>query len=191
LAKATVWRVFPHDPKAPRGSEFSASRKAAGQGAGRFDIPDLTPVWYFAESPEHAVGEVLQGLRNQPLDANDLVRFGHRLALVAASVDISSAERRGNAFLDLCDPAVLSNRQIRPDVLASFDFAKTQSIARDLCASGAVGFRWWSALGGDWHSTVLFDVHCKGVLRFRTPEVLTIRSPAVVEAATRLAMQIV
>jgi hypothetical protein len=191
LAKAIVWRVFPYDPKAPRGSEFSASREPAGQGAGRFDIPDVTPVWYFAESPEHAVGEVLQGLRNQPLDANDLIRFGNRLALVAASVDTGGAERCGNAFLDLCDPTVLSSRHIRPDSLASFDFAKTQSVARQLCGAGAVGFRWWSALSGDWHSTILFDVHCRGVLRFRTPEVLTIRAPAVIEAAKRLAMQIV
>lgn len=189
MSKLKLWRVFPWDARVRAGAEFSPGFKPVGQGAGRFDIPELTPVWYFGESPAHAVGEVIQGLRNQSIEDADLVRFGERLAIVAVTVTVGVG-RRARALADLCDPAELARRRIRPDTLASFDFAQTQAIARVLFAAGCLGFRWWSALGGDWHSTILFDARCKGVLAFGTPEALTVESESVVDAAARLAIRI-
>ena len=70
-----LWRVFPYDALAPAGAPFSAAWVPRGQGAGRFDVPDASPVWYLAESPVHAVAEVLQGLRGQTLDADGAAGF--------------------------------------------------------------------------------------------------------------------
>ena len=167
------------------GQRFSASCIPTGQGAGRFDVPDLTPVWYLAETPAHAVAEILQGLRNQPLDINDLIRFGRPLALVRVTLDPAQ-------LLDLCDPEILSHHNIRPDALAAWDFTRTHAIARQLYGAECVGFRWWSALSGDWHSSVVFhEKLTEDQLIFGDPEPLTLRSPAIVEAAKRLAITLV
>ncbi|MBA3340891.1 MAG: RES family NAD+ phosphorylase [Gemmatimonadaceae bacterium] len=189
MSKLKLWRVFPWDAQARAGAEFSPGFKPVGQGVGRFDIPELTPVWYFAESPAHAVAEVIQGLRNQSLEDADLVRFGRRLAIVPVTVTVGRG-RHARRLPDLCDPAELASRSVRPDALATFDFAQTQAIARDLFDAGCLGFRWWSALGGDWHATILCDTRCKGVLSFGTPEALTVKSESVAEAAARLAIRI-
>lgn len=158
------------------------------QGAGRFDVPDLSQVWYFAESETHAIGEVLQGLRNQSLDDADLFRFGHRLALVAATLRPPSTGAR--LLVDLCDPVFLRRYRIRPDTLASVDFSKTQAVAGKLFAAGCAGFRWWSALGGDWHTTVIFNSRIKRAsLVFRDPAPLTLGMPALQDAARRLGIR--
>ncbi|HVF38366.1 MAG TPA: RES family NAD+ phosphorylase [Gemmatimonadaceae bacterium] len=188
MTQLGLWRVFPWDTRARSGGEFSPDFRPVGQGAGRFDIPDLTAVWYFGESPEHAVGEVIQGLRNQTLERNDLIRDGHPLALVHVTVELSA--RRLKSFPDLCDPGVLAERDIRPDTLASFDFSRTQAIARQLFSEDCIGFRWWSALGGDWHTTVLFDANCNDVLKFGLPARLTLESESVVKAAATLAIEV-
>ena len=182
-----LWRVFPYDALAPAGAPFSAAWVPRGQGAGRFDVPDASPVWYLAESPVHAVAEVLQGLRGQTLDADDLRRFGHPLACVDAHVPAAFAAR----VVDLCDPSELARRDIRPDRLASRELATTQRIARALHAEGAAGFRWWSSLSGDWHGTVLFVERLPvGVPAFGTPEPLAIASPVVRAACLELGIAV-
>lgn len=187
----SCWRVLPYDPRASPAAPFTAEFLPPNQGSGRFDIPDLTPVWYFAESPVHAVAEVLQGLRNQRLDDADLVRFGHRLALTAVTLNISAQNQQHSILPDLCDPNVLSRHGIRPDTLASSDFAQTQAVARQLFLKKSRGFRWWSALFGDWHTVVIFQTRLRArSIRFDTPEPLSLRSASVLEAAQRLAIQI-
>lgn len=198
-----LWRVFPYDASAAPGAPFSADCIPTGQGAGRFDVPDLTPVWYFAESPDHAVAEVLQGLRNQALDAADLTRYGMPLALVHARLRLARSK-----LPDLCDPVMLQAYGVRPDDLATMDFTRTRSIARALFRAGCAGFRWWSALGGDWHTTVLFHkklnvmVHgtpaellnaarYRSDLLFGLAEPLTVSHGAVESAARRLSIAVV
>jgi len=137
----------------------------------------------------------VQGLRNQPLDAADLTRFGFPLALVEMTLvvppDKGTAPGTRVPILDLCDPVVLGRYGIRPDALASWDFSQTQRIARRLFAADCLGFRWWSALSGDWHTTVLFHSKVsRGMLRFGHPEPLTVETVAVVEAARRLAIRL-
>ena len=110
------------------------------------------------------------------------------MALVMPS-DKSQAVATQAPVLDLCDPTVLDRHGIRPDALASWDFAQTQRIARHLFAADCLGFRWWSALSGDWHTTVLFHSKVsRDMLRFERPEPLTLGTAAVVEAARRLAI---
>ena len=156
-----------------------------GQGAGRFDLPGVTPVWYFAESATHAVAETLQSLRGQTLDTVDLVRAGHPLAHVGVTLPPHVAA----ALVDLCDPQALVRRRIRPDHLASRTVATTQRIAQELAADGVPGFRWWSALDGDWHATVLFHANLPShALTFGAPEPLTLDTPAVRAACQALAI---
>lgn len=192
MPKATgLWRVFPFDADAPAGKPFSPSCVPAGQGAGRFDIPHLSPVWYLAESPAHAVAEVIQGLRNQTLDANDLVRFRKPLALVEAELTSPAIGKHANGVADLCDPRVLSEFKIRPDSVASSSISVTQPLAERLFEAGLTGFRWWSSLIGDWHTTIVFNRRLgRGQLRFLEPEPLSLASRAVVEAASRLTIKL-
>jgi hypothetical protein len=183
---APLWRVFPWDSAAAPGAPFAADMVPRWQGSGRFDLPELSAVWYFAESVVHAVSETLQGFRGQTLDDADLLRGGHRLAAVPAAVASDVAAR----VVDLCDPAELARRSIRPDRLASRQLAVTQRIARQLAEEGVPGFRWWSSIHGDWHATVLFAARLPaGALTFGTPRPLTADDPAVTNACRLLGIR--
>jgi hypothetical protein len=91
---------------------------------------------------------------------------------------------------------VLSLLGLRPDELAHHDRTVTQSIARrlhDATASpgGYSGLRWWSALTGAWHTTVLFtDRELAGDLRWRVPRVLSPDDPLVVRALSILGVRV-
>lgn len=168
------FRVFPWDPAAKPGEPFSPSYINPHQGAGRFDVPGKLVV-YLAESAVHAVAEKLQRFRGQKIDRKDLIESGKTLALVECQV--------GKIRLaDLCDPAVLVQYAIAPDVLASREVAKTQRVAAALHEAGYHGLRWWSALSGDWHTIVVFQ----GEIEYGKPEPLTIGHKAVQEASEAL-----
>jgi hypothetical protein len=98
----------------------------------------------------------------QSLAEADLRFAGHPLALVAAEVPSSIAER----VFDLCDAAELVRLGLRPDEPASANRRKTQAIAAGIHASGYAGLRWWSALGGDWYILVLFRDRLDSALAF-------------------------
>lgn len=92
-------------------------------------------------------------------------------------------------LVDLSDPAALLRLDLRPDVLAlpASERSRTQAVSRRVYDSGATGFRWWSAIHGGWHTTVLFtDRAPLSSLVFSEPEVLTLSHPAVGEAALHL-----
>lgn len=66
----------------------------------------------------------------------------------------------------------------------------TQEIARKLHAAGFPGFRWWSALHGDWHAVLLFlDRIRPGELCYGDPEALAVDDAAVRAAAVALRME--
>lgn len=185
-AGASLWRVFPWDPDAAPGDPFSPqfTVPAVRQVHGRFDLGTSTVV-YLAESPEHAVAEILRPFTGRPLQPAHLRGAGRSLALVPVS--LSAGVRSGIA--DLTDPHVLAERDIRPDTLASRDRARTQAISRALHGAGLTGFRWWSALHGDWHAVLLFvDRLPTDGLAYGAPETLTMDHRAVVEAARALNM---
>src|SRR3954466_5987220 len=115
------WRVFPWDPAARTGEPFSPSYIHPAQGSGRFDVAGKLVV-YLAETAVHAVAEKLQRFRGQKIDRKELIESGKPLALVECHL--------GKIKLaDLCDPSVLVQHSIGPDVLASRDVAKTQGVA--------------------------------------------------------------
>lgn len=185
-APGPAWRVFPWDPAAADGEPFSARFVPAAQGSGRFDL-GFAAVLYLAESAAHAVGEVIQGFRGRPLRAAHLLRFGRPLAVV----EIAPPAEVATSLADLTDPAVLARFGIRPDTLASRDVRRTQETARALHAEGFPGFRWWSSLSGDWHTTVLFlDRVPVSRLAVGTPRALGTRDPAVREAALALGIRV-
>lgn len=183
-----LWRIFPWDPSAPLSESFSATHVQPGQASGRFDLGDRPLVLYLAESPEHAVGEKLQRFRGRRLTPAHLWEYGHRLAIVR----VTPAARVVRAIGDLTDPKLLHRLDLRPDVVASRDRRPTQAVVRRLYQEGYAGLHWWSALTGDWHTTVLFldsgRVRRKD-LTFGTPEALTIEHPGVVRCLELLGIE--
>jgi hypothetical protein len=154
------------------------------QGQGRFDRPhSAVGVVYLAETPVHAVAEMIQHYRGQALDDRDLFVSGHRLALVRAEVSEGLAGR----LVDLCDPAQLLELAVRPDETAAANRRTTQSIAERIYMARFAGLRWWSALRGEWHTLVLFpDRIGAGGLRFDVPEPLDRTHDAVLTAMREL-----
>lgn len=178
-----VWRVFPWDPTAPAGARFSPGFAPATQGQGRFDLPGRPGgVRYAAETPEHAVAEMIQHFRGQRLAAADLRIGGHGLALV----DLTLAPGLRERIVDLCDPAALVGLGLRPDTTASHDRKTTQRIAADLHDARHPGLRWWSAFTGDWHMVVLFRDRLERPPDSGPPQALAIDHPAVMGAARAL-----
>lgn len=187
---ATAWRAFPWDPSAEPAAPFSPRYLPQQSGLGRFDLPRPlgASAWYLAESPEHAVGEKVQDLRNRALRDDFLFERGHRLAICSIELDASLTAR----LADLCDPSELADRGIAPDRLAFRKRAVTRKIAADLHRDeDLVGFRWWSSFFGEWHTLILFsDRTPLSSLEFSTPEPLRLGSPAVIATAAALAIEI-
>ena len=187
-----MWRCFPWDPAAAAGEPFSADYLVPGQTVGRFDLHDRPPVRYLAETPEHALGEMLAAFRGTTFRPAYLRQRGRALALVEAVLAPTLAER----VADCTDPAVLSALELRPDDLAHHDRALTQGIARRLHERGAAtgapaGLRWWSALTGGWHTTVVFtDRERPGEVSFGEPRHVQPRDPAVVRALSVLGIRV-
>lgn len=184
----SLWRVFPWDPGARAGTPYSSGYLPTQSGQGRFDLPLQSGAssWYFAETPEHAVGEKIQDLRGRNLADEFLLERGHRLAL--CPVELSD----GVAISDLCIPSELANRDVTPDRLAYLDRDVTRAIVRRLREGDPhlPGFRWWSALFGEWHTRVLFsDRVPEDALSFGEPEHLSPDSPAVVAACAWLGIE--
>jgi hypothetical protein len=177
------WRAFPFDAGAEPGAPFSATYVHPGQTAGRFDLQDRPPVLYLAESPEHAVGELLQAFRGRRIGPDHLRRHGYPLAVVSIEIAPGLARR----IPDLTDPRTLLRFDLRPDALASHDRRVTQAIARTLHGAGQPGLRWWSALTGAWHGLALFTDRLEPQdLAVGRPELLAVDHPAVASAMTVL-----
>jgi len=173
-----AWRVFPWDPAAKPGEPFSPSYIYPHQGSGRFDLAGKLVV-YLGETAVHAVAEKLQRFRGQRVDRKDLIESGKTLALVECQLGTIK-------LADLCDPKVLVQYGLAPDVLASRDVTKTQRVAATLYKEGYEGLRWWSALSGDWHTIVVFD----GKIDCGKPEPLTIAHQAVRDASVVLGIRL-
>jgi hypothetical protein len=187
----TAWRCFPWDPAASDGAPHSSSYLAAGQTVGRFDLHDRPPVRYLAESPEHAIGEVLGPFRGTRFRPAYLRQNGHQLALVEVTLTPPLVSR----IPDCTDPEVLATLGLRPDELAHHDRALTQAIARRLHKVGPTtgnpaGLRWWSALTGAWHTIVVFtDRERAGEIGFGAPRRLQPGDAEVVRAMAVLGIR--
>lgn len=207
---AGLWRVFPWDSEGPPGGPFSPTFIPGASGHGRFDLPEVgARILYLAETPEHAVAEAIQGFRGGTLKEPDLRRAGKPLALCSVQVTGDPHFR----VADLCDPEVLAFHGIHPDHLACRTGPATRSVATMLRNQGFQGLRWWSAFHGDWHTTVLFgfggdptgdrgsDGGTSGesdpgggtgtiTVGASEPRALTLDTPALLEAAALLGMEV-
>ncbi|MEP6730920.1 MAG: RES family NAD+ phosphorylase [bacterium] len=187
-----TWRCFPWDPTAADNRPYSAPYLVPGQTTGRFDLHDRPPVRYLAETPEYAVGEVLGPFRGTTFHPSYLRLAGRPLALVEVMLDASLVAR----IPDCTDPSVLLRLGLRPDHLADHDRVLTQKVARTLhdsatAADGPAGLRWWSALTGGWHATVVFTDHERaGELVFGTPRLLTPTDPVLTRALSILGIRV-
>jgi hypothetical protein len=148
-------------------------------------------VRYLADTPDHAIAETLSGFRGTDFHESYLRKAGRLLALVEVTLAASLVAR----IPDCTDPKVLSALGLRPDQLAHHDRILTQSVARDLhsratAAAGPAGLRWWSALTGAWHTTVVFTDHERpGEVRFGSPHILHPSAPVLAKALTVLGIR--
>jgi hypothetical protein len=162
-----------------------------GQTVGRFDLHDRPPIRYLADTPEHAVGEVLGSFRGTTFQPAYLRQSGRPLALVEVTLAASLVAR----IPDCTDPAVLTSLKLRPDQLAHHDRILTQAVSRALHESatageGPAGLRWWSALTGGWHTTVVFtDQERTGEVVFAQPQLLLPTDLMVVRALSVLGIR--
>jgi hypothetical protein len=110
---------------------------------------------------------------------------------VRALVSARLPEGAENVIADLADGAILAALEIRADHLASMDRRRTRAISRIVHDAGYAGLRWWSALHGDWHTTVIYlDRIALEKIEFGTPEPLTVSHPAVMAAAASLGLEV-
>ncbi|MCL2768978.1 MAG: RES family NAD+ phosphorylase [Solirubrobacterales bacterium] len=150
-----LWRVLPwraaSRPTEPGGPLWFAREL---QGAGRHDNPHLYGCLYVGESPVSPVAEALAPFRGAgALDEGMLVRSRTPLAL--AELSLSSHAR----VLDLDDPRVLLDVQLRPSQVATHRRAVTRAHAAALFARhpAPAALRWWSTLESSLANLTLFD----------------------------------
>ena len=198
IAHGVLWRAFPWDRDAPEGGPFSVRSVAPPhlQNYGRFDLHGRPSVLYLAQSPAHAVAEVLRGLKRNPADpqrhrlsSQDLAGAGHPRAIVPVRLPRALAER----VPDFGRGEVLERFGVRADELCSRERRVTQAAARRIHGhpDQVPGFFWWSAFHGDWHVLLLYlDRAGVDVLEWGEPEVLTVEHPAVREAAEVLGLDV-
>jgi hypothetical protein len=198
IAHGVLWRAFPWDREAPEGGPFSVRSVAPPhmQNYGRFDLNGRPSVLYLAQTPAHAVAEVLRGLKRNPADPlrhrlspGDLTGAGHPRAVVPVRLPARLADR----VPDFGCGETLERFGVRADELSSRERRVTQAAARRIHrhADGVPGFCWWSAFHGDWHVLLLFlDRAGLDVLEWGAPEILTVDHPAVREAAEVLGLDV-
>jgi hypothetical protein len=171
--------VFPWEPDAGEGEPFTPGYVNPEQTDGRYDLQGKPVVLNLAESPAHAIAEQIQTRHGRRLRKVDLTEAGRPLALVEVKVG-----GRWASVPDLSVPGSLKRFGCRPDHLMSRDYQCSQRLSRRLYGKGLPGFRVWSALSGDWHTTVLFmDREAGDRLGFGRPRWITPRSRGLVEAA--------
>lgn len=196
--RGPFWRVFPWDALARPGDPFTPQYvlPAGAQTGGRFDLPD-TPTHYLAlEEPAHALAEVLQSLRGKRMIRSGHLRRKergrpgryHPLALAETWLPEALFE----ALPDLGEPQTLVDLGIRPDHLSSRDRLVTQRISRRLHDEhGLMGFRWWSAFGGQWHVALLYmDRVDPMAIHYEEPDPLHLAHPVVHAAAAELKIRV-
>lgn len=184
-----VYRVFAHLPSAAAGKPGHPGYLHKPQGKGRLDNPLHYDVWYFALTPEAAVGEVFADLT---LWGEDMFEFpalpGARRALGVFELpdDLS--------LLDLDDAATLLARGLRPTQVIARNRATTQSWSlaifnehNDHGTRRWTGVRWWSYHRPHWTVIGLWQVTGERPPRHEARiEPLDLDHPAVLDASRTL-----
>ncbi len=181
-----LWRVLPWQPRArpeePGGALWFPREL---QGAGRHDNPDLYGCMYVGESALSPVAEALAPFRSTgSLTDGMLARGGVPLGLATLSL------RDGQQILDLDDPRVLLDVDLRPSLVATSARAETQAYAARLYSrrSAPGALRWWSTIEASLFNLTLFD-RARPALEAIEVEPLTLAHHVVREAAALLGLE--
>jgi hypothetical protein len=107
------------------------------------------------------------------------------LPLAVASVELDRSAR----LLDLDDPAVLVERDLRPSHVATRDRSITQPQARSVydTTPAVDGLRWWSTYEATWMNVTLFD-RAGSRLRVASVQAVSLADGLVREAAEFLGL---
>jgi hypothetical protein len=180
----TLYRCFPWEQEAAataRGGATWFPRML--QGAGRHDNSGLYGCLYVTEAPISALVERLQGLRGSRLEPADLRRRGLPLALAALRLEDDAL------LVDLDEPLVLDEEQLRPSLVATHERARTQADATALFERhpDTVGLRWWSTFESQWANVTLFD-RAAGALAVEDVHALDLDDDVVQDAARFLGL---
>lgn len=153
------------------------------QGDGRHDNPDRYGCLYLADREVSATIEQLARFRGQRLIPEVLVRRGLPLAL--ASLELPDRAQ----VIDLDDPDVLADHELRPSLVATRQREVTQPQALALYRRHrfAAGLRWWSVYEALWANVTVFD-RAAGRLTLSSIRRLTLEDPAVADAAEFLGL---
>jgi len=155
------------------------------QGDGRHDNPDLYGCLYVSEEPVATVVEQLARFVGTSVAGADLVRPAGQLALAAV-------ELAGDGdVVDLDEPRVLVNEDLRPSQVATQARPLSQGYAADLFRrhARAAGIRWWSTFESLWANVTLFD-RAEADLRLEDVHRLGLADDVVGEAADFLGLQL-
>jgi len=154
-----LWRVLPWRgegrPTDPGGALWFPREL---QGVGRHDNPDLYGCLYVGESPVSPIAEALAPFRGAgAITEGMLMRSGLPLAL--AQLSLAEDRLGGGEILDLDDPGVLVELDLRPSRVATGERAVTQADAARLFTGrpALAGMRWWSAIEASLVNLTIFD----------------------------------
>jgi hypothetical protein len=108
---------------------------------------------YASHEPLSPLVERLARFRGRRLTPDKLVSSGLPVAL--ATLELSDEAE----LIDLDEPAVLTQEQLRPSRVATNDRLITQTQAEELFGRHprAAGLRWWSTFESLWANVTLFD----------------------------------
>ena len=180
-----LYRVFPHDGRASEGELGGPLWWPRGlQGDGRHDNPELYTCMYGSEVAISPVAEALAPFRGTGQVAPEMLVRGE-LALALARLSLTDDAE----LVDLDDPRVLLEEELRPSRVATRERSLTQAQAARLFEAHAAsaGLRWWSALESLWINATLFD-RASSALEVLEIEPLSLDSEPVREAATLLGL---
>ncbi len=120
-------------------------------------------------------------------------RSRRRLDITPDIVRSASRHSRddGAELLDLDDPAVLVQEELRPSRVATSDRATTQGQASELFQRHreVVGLRWWSTFESLWPNITLFD-RAETALELSDVQRLEVGDDVVLEAAEFLGLSV-
>ena len=156
----------------------------AFQGEGRHDNPDVYGCLYLADREVSAVVEQLARFRGRHLTPELLVRRGLPLAIAALELP----ERA--QLIDLDDPTVLADHELKPSLVATRHGKVTQPQALALHRQHrfAAGLRWWSEFEAFWANYTIFE-RAQRRLSVNSVRRLHIADAAVSEAADFLGLR--
>lgn len=184
-----IYRVFPYDTAAPAAAPGHPEYLHRPQGKGRLDNPRHYDTWYFAATPEAAVGEVFGDIT---VWGDDMFEFP---ALPNALRTLGVFELADDVpLLELDDARSLLARGLRPTQVIARNRAVTQEWAlqifierTDVGQRRWDGVRWWSFHRPHWQVLGLWYPPGESIRHHLVDsEMLHVRHPAVADAARTL-----